>query len=149
MLSTKLRGTGGEYFTAFFLSACWNLEILIANSEGFDLLVQDPQSQLPGKQLKAISVKSRVRRDAKSLTFNIQESYHSLLREAEKWNAEPYFAFLAFHRFEGEGRVHFMLVRACQDNLHLFGPRTFKFRVAWKTNSNENFRYFLLPVERK
>lgn len=147
MLPTKLRGTGGEYVTAFFLSAHWNLDVTIADNEGFDLLVRDPSGQLPGKELKAISVKSRVRTNAKSLTFNIRDSYSSLCREAEKWNAEPYFAFVAFHRFEAQGRVHLMIVRACQENRRLFGSRTFKFREAREMKSNENFRYFVLPVE--
>ncbi len=149
MVPTRLRGTGGEYLTAFFLSAKWNLDVTIADSEGFDLLVRDPNGELPGKELKAISVKSRVRKNAKSLTFNIEDSYPSLLREARKWKAEPYFAFLAFHRFEGTGRIHFMLVRASKENSSLFGSRAFKFRKAWKLKSTNNFQYFVLPVEPK
>jgi hypothetical protein len=125
MFSTKLRGTAGEFLAAFLLSARWDMEVVIADSEGFDLLARDPTGKLPGKHTKAISVKSRVRKDAKSLTFNIRDSYRLLCREARKWDAEPYFAFVAFHRFEGEGRVHFMLVRACRENARLFGPGTF------------------------
>ena len=147
MLQTKLRGTGGEFFTAFLLSAHWGMEVLIADSEGFDLLAKDPKGRLPGKQTKAISVKSRVRKDDKSLTFNIENSRRSLCREAKAWNAEPYFAFLAFHRFEGEGQIHFMLVRACRENRHLFGPGTFKFRRARRMKSTKHFRYFVLPLQ--
>ncbi len=149
MLPTKLRGTGGEYFSAFLLSARWNLDVVIADSEGFDLLIRDPNGEFPGRPVKAVSVKSRVRSNAKSLTFNIQDSYNSLCREAEKWDAEPYFAFLAYHRFQGDGLIHFLLVRACPENSSLFGPTTFKFRVAWKMKSNGNFRYFTLPVEQR
>jgi len=69
------------------------MDVTIADSEGFDLLVRDSEGKLPGKELKAISVKSRVRNNAKSLTFNIQDSYRSLEQEARRWNAEPYFAF--------------------------------------------------------
>jgi hypothetical protein len=138
---------GGEYFTAFLLSARWDLDVVIADSEGFDLLVRDPKGQFPGKPLKAISVKSRVQSNDKSLTFQIQNSYHSLRQAAKKWHADPYFAFLAYHRFEAGGRIHFMLVRACPENSNLFGPRTFEFRVARKMKSNENFRYFVLPVQ--
>lgn len=49
MIPTKLRGTGGEYLTAFFLSAYWDLDVTIADSEGFDLLVRDPNGHYLAK----------------------------------------------------------------------------------------------------
>ncbi len=148
MYESKLRGVASEYWVAYFLSARWDLEVLIADSKGFDLLVKDPKGRLPGKRLKAISVKSRVRHKPSNLDINV--NYSSLCEETTKWNAEPYFAFLSFHRFEGEERIHFMLVRACRENQEFFSATTksFRFRKAWKMKSTENFRYFLLTLER-
>lgn len=86
-------GTGdfGELLVSYYLVKK-RLHVIVAKSEGFDLLVNDIEGKLFEKnRLIGISVKTRQKR---SLCLDLEAGVDKLKEAAEIWKFIPYFCFV-------------------------------------------------------
>jgi hypothetical protein len=84
-------GDFGELLVSYYLVKK-RLHVIVAKSEGFDLLVNDTEGLLFAKdRLIGISVKTRQK---SSLCLNVGIASEKLLRAAKIWKFVPYFCFV-------------------------------------------------------
>jgi hypothetical protein len=84
----------GELLVSYYLVKK-KLHVIVAKSEGFDLLVNDTRGLFFEKdRLIGINVKTRQKR---SLCLDLTKSYEKLKRAAKIWKFAPYFCFVSPH----------------------------------------------------
>ncbi|MEM3479190.1 MAG: hypothetical protein QW702_02265 [Candidatus Bathyarchaeia archaeon] len=91
---TKLLGDFGEYLLAWFLRSRFGVNLSLVKTEGVDLLCVDKDGALfPKDRNIAISVRTRERIKERVLD-NVNADWSKIEGAAERWNAEPYFAYV-------------------------------------------------------
>jgi len=84
-------GDFGELLVSYYLVKK-KLHVIVAKSEGFDLLVNDTTGFLFEKDsLMGMCVKTRQKR---SVCLNLGIAYEKLLRASKIWKFNPYFCFV-------------------------------------------------------
>lgn len=84
-------GDFGELLVSYYLVKK-RLHVIVAKSEGFDLLINDTKGFLFEKdKLIGISVKTRQK---SSLCLDLRKAYDKLKNAAEVWKFMPYFCFV-------------------------------------------------------
>jgi hypothetical protein len=91
----RLLGNFGELTIAWWLNSKYNINTIMADTTGFDLLALDKDGRFfPKNRNVAISVKARERGTKKDKISGDNVFWHleKLENSAKEWNAEPWFA---------------------------------------------------------